>query len=469
MIRKTKFFSGKKIIALAIFFAVFFFGLVWAAIVPGGSEAPDEDQHVAMVVFLKNNQRIPVFDKEEGLIKTSFSPQLWTTKFRTGAYYSQAYNSPVSYLPFLIFDGSAGNAKPPMRAVSSFFIAFFAFFLFLALCNIGSKKIQDAAIVTLFIALIPQVIFSTGYVNIEPFALFASALAFYFLTAILAGKNRPKDFLWLGLSLGLLAFCKANYLILALFFGFIAIAAIITSKEKIKSILALILPLLVLDGWWWLRNIRLYRDPIIINFISKNLSAAAPSWFLPPGKGGYNILTILFQRDFTRNAFLGFFAALGRLDIFLPTVFYVLFYLIIILITIWALHSNKQNKKTILIVISILLLFLVNLLIFANKNLLDFSPQGRHLFPMLTPLAWILFLGLAKIKSRVPKIAVLVFSFSATIWSLGSVYLNYKARGASLRENVGFFSIPAVAAFLLVSVAAFVVLLFIIFKTGDNE
>ena len=32
---------------------------------PVGSEAPDEGQHIQMIYFLKNNRRIPVFDREK--------------------------------------------------------------------------------------------------------------------------------------------------------------------------------------------------------------------------------------------------------------------------------------------------------------------------------------------------------------------------------------------------------------------
>ncbi len=470
MAEKVNSSQRKKFFALAIFLLVFFFGLIWAVVVPTG-EGPDEKQHVSMINFLRQQKRIPVFDQEENLIKTTYVPQLWTEKFRTGAYYSQAFNSPLSYLPFLSLssDKSSAEAKSPMRIASGFFIALFAVFLFLALANFQPKKISAAAIITIFITLVPQVIFSAGYVNIEPIGLFFSALAFYFLTLIISGKNQPVNYLFLGLALGLLALCKANFLALVIFFAFIALAKIYLSKnslkQKIYNLAVIAVPALTLNAWWWTRNIRLYGDPIITNYIGKKVAASGPEWFLPPVKAGYNIFTIIWQPDFAQNTFLGFFAALGKLDIFLPTIFYILFFLISVML----FFSAALAKKNRVLVFLVLLLFVANFLIFANKNLVDFSPQGRHLFPMLVPLAWIFYLGAAKIKNIVVKILIFGFSVSAAIWSLAVVYFKYKAQGASLHENAGPFSIPLLFVYTIIAAIVFVILAINLFKIRNND
>ncbi|TSC94116.1 MAG: hypothetical protein Athens101428_428, partial [Candidatus Berkelbacteria bacterium Athens1014_28] len=66
--------------------AVFFGGLVWAAIVPAGNEAPDEGAHAEMIYFLKTEKRIPIFNREPKLSVLHFEKSQLS-----GAYYSMAY------------------------------------------------------------------------------------------------------------------------------------------------------------------------------------------------------------------------------------------------------------------------------------------------------------------------------------------------------------------------------------------
>ena len=55
-----------------LFGLVFSLSYIWQAIVPVGSEAPDEGQHIQVIYFLKNNQRIPVFDQDRKVTHVLF-------------------------------------------------------------------------------------------------------------------------------------------------------------------------------------------------------------------------------------------------------------------------------------------------------------------------------------------------------------------------------------------------------------
>jgi hypothetical protein len=281
----------------------------------------------------------------------------------------------------------------------------------------------------------PQVIFSAGYLNIEPIALFLSALSFYLLTCIYKDRNIILYILF-GMSLGLLALCKANYLVLVLSLGLYSIYNLSTDTKlkfqgKIIRFLSIIAPVLLLNAWWWIRNYSLYHDPIIFNYIQNLIIKEAPPWFSPPKNSGFNIFSIFFKSDFAKYGYGGFYAGLGGANIFLPLIFYVLFYVTLFLGFILSIYRSIFNKKLRVLIYGSALVLALNLLLFGYKNLSDFSPQGRHFFPMIPIVALLLFLGFEKIKSKIPMVTILFFSIFASIYSLILLINNYFVFGTA--------------------------------------
>ena len=466
-------------IAILLFLTAFFFSLVLIYIIPTGDFAPDESSHLKMVEFLAKEKRLPVFDKVEDLGPLIFQPQLWNEKFRTGAYYSMAYNSPLSYFGYVLIYNLAPNFGNRggiilLRILSALYFAGFSLFLFLALLKINPRKVIQSASLAFFAAFIPQVIFSGSYINIEPFALLLSAISFYLLVWLKSNASASKLLLF-GLSLGMLSLTKTNYLALVVTFLALALFFIWPHYQKNRrrffDLLLVISPILLSNIFWWLRNLKLYDDPLIINFIQERIKITRPEWFLPPGEAGYNTLSIIIQPDFSRNTFLGFYAALGRLDIFFPSIFYIIFYLIVFgLISTSIFHSAKDFVKgkrgEFLFQFTIILFIAINFLIFANKNLLDFSPQGRHLFPMLLPIFYLLYNGLKILPQRFSKaLSTFLVSFSSFSVIFGAWLMLDRYHNGYLEPTINRL-IPAVLALIFLSL--FLRQLIIIAK-GENE
>jgi len=420
-----------------LFVLIFSFSYVWQAIVPVGSEAPDEGQHIQMIYFLKNNRRIPVFDREKDIFKTFF----FKTGLYGGVYYSMAYNSPLSYLPFVPFaqgktDSGGKTVVLPLRLISGLFIGLFSVFLFLALFNFNRRKFFSALGVSLFISLIPQLIFTSAYVNIEPIALFLSALSLYFLSLIFL-YAKPLDYLFFGISLGFLALCKANYLIVVCYLGVIALWQLLRAaapvRQKIINIVLIGLPIFALNYWWWVRNIKLYHDPIIINHISAMIRNTSPDWFITPAKAGVNFFTIFNFMEASRSIFSGFYAYFGALKILLPLFFYYAFYIALIVIVLVGLRFIiKKNRRDLLLFLFSIFIILLDFSIFINKNLTDFSPQGRHLFPLLIPLSVMIILSLKNWPEKPRKYflsSLIVVGFVANFFSVLYLVRDYFISG----------------------------------------
>jgi len=415
-------------IALALFLLIFSFGVIWALIVPGNNEAPDEASHLNMINFLKTERRIPVFNNEPKIIPTQYNPGLLS-----GAYYSMAYNSPLSYLPYLLFNKQSSISKPaifPQRLVSSLFIAGFSLLLFLALCRLKPEKQAAALATTLFISLIPEIIYVAGYINIEPIALFMAALTFYLYTFL--RPDQFKNYLYFGLSLAILALMKANYYI---FIGYLVLLMLadltdrLERPQRFQKYLWLLIIFVGLNSWWWWHNWGLYHDPLIISYIKREIVDKAPEWFKSMRDQGYNQITIFTNHYFYQFTFKGFFANLGGANIFLPIYFYWLFYATLIVFVAKAGRVLGESRKYYL---SFAIITVAALAYFANKNLDDFSPQGRHLFPLLIPLAVIIFYGLSDIREKFQKwwrLGLPIFALVSSLYGLFLTIDQYYVKG----------------------------------------
>lgn len=473
-------YSLKFRLGILLFLSALFFSLVWIFVLPVGDFGPDETSHLQMIEFLAKNKKVPVFDSEEDLSSLNFESQLWNDKFRTGAYYSMGYNSPLSYLPYLtVYQQATGQSRGNilfLRAINCLILASFSLVLFLFLLRLDDKNLRISASLAFFITFIPQIIFSASYVNIESIALLFSALSLYYLTGV--QKNPLSiDSLFLGISLGLLSLCKVSYLALVGPIYLLAYILIWSSAkkvhDKIASSLFVVIPTLFLTAWWWIRNLSLYQDPLIINFIQDKIKATRPDWFLPPGEAGYNALTIIAQPDFFRNTFLGFFAALGRLDIFLPNLFYVGFYIIVMSLLFFSVYRaiiglKKDGEKLYFgLVFAIVVLLVINFYLFTQKNLLDFSPQGRHLYPMLLPITWLLYNGIKVLGKKAKKFIAITLVFFATLssfWALWLLIDRYWPAGLDITINRAALTITS-----LVFIVLFISQILLIGKNNGKE
>lgn len=402
---------------------------------PLDGEGPDEPQHLAVIRQIAKEKQLPVFHHSD----ITFSPGLLS-----GAYYPMTYNSAFNYLFYLPVSGlnqdKGVSAILYYRLISSLLLALFSATLFLGLTKIKPTNLRISLTVTLFISLIPQVLFSGGYVNIEPVALLFSALVFYFLQNYLERKTF-KSALLLGVFAGLLALCKVNYFIwlaTALLIALVAIYKNHHGRERLYSVLALLLPIITINAYWWLRNYQLYGDPLIVNYISDQIRINAPDWFAPPAVRGYNIFSILFEANFIKFTYLGFFASLGGAIIFLPIIVYYIFYLLLFSPVVLALYNSFQLRSNRLQVAFLFLLIWLSLLYFANKNLTDFSPQGRHLFPLLFVFAWLMYLGLCRLKNRFLISISPLFSLVAAIYSLWFMVDRFYVKGSGYVSSSNF-------------------------------
>ena len=116
-------------------------------------------------------------------------------------------------------------------------------------------------------AFTPMVVFISASVNNDNLAVLLSSLGLWMLVRISNHKsqitNPLREYLPLGIVLGLAALTKSQALALAPLTALVVTVRAVRRRswrEFVTGGLATALPLLLIAGWWYLRNLRLYGD-----------------------------------------------------------------------------------------------------------------------------------------------------------------------------------------------------------------
>ncbi|NIN63294.1 MAG: hypothetical protein GTO63_00965, partial [Anaerolineae bacterium] len=123
-----------------------------------------------------------------------------------------------------------------------------------------------------FNAFLPQFLFISGVVNNDNLATTLSSLALLVVVKILKGARLYRNFLLLGALVGLGVLAKAS--LLNFFVIVIIVIGLVLWQERREKGLALlvrrgaillglvVVPFLLIAGWWFIRNQILYGDPL---------------------------------------------------------------------------------------------------------------------------------------------------------------------------------------------------------------
>ncbi|HET91965.1 MAG TPA: DUF2142 domain-containing protein [Chloroflexi bacterium] len=124
-------------------------------------------------------------------------------------------------------------------------------------------------------AFIPLVVFIAGSVNNDNLVVPLSSLALLMLLRLLRRPSLEADprsslvaYLALGVVLGLAALTKSSSLALALLTALVVTVRALRGRSWTEFLVggaATALPLLLVAGWWFLRNWQLYGDPLGLN------------------------------------------------------------------------------------------------------------------------------------------------------------------------------------------------------------
>lgn len=411
-------------------------GLLWTLVIPI-FEKPDEIHHYAYVRYVTDNKRIPIqgtsnppFVEEE-----SQQPPLYYLVLSTANYALDRLGISDPMIPewsglvnpkgpirtgeekrfWLSPDGSTVAARGTSRILIlrliSLAIALLAVpFLIWTMDGLHAYTFWPKLLLIILFTSLPQMTFIfTSVTNDVALVLFSSVVLFFMLSRDIS--QRKEAFL-LGAAYCLCIYSKQT----ALTMMPVVIAAPLIRFGNIKrariASLLIFLSILIIVGPMYIRNHLIYGD-----FLARQeIIDPAFYWWNIDKK---SLLSYYFLFEFPRTVTTSFIGQFGFLGIYLPTVMYIVYLLILVagilsesiffifgLLRLWPVSQTKDHSSDgALVAQSTIMLSLIVLavvgLVFYNTQVTQ--PQGRLLFVAAPSIFVMVARGLARLIGYVPS------------------------------------------------------------------
>ncbi|OQY90071.1 MAG: hypothetical protein B6D41_09990 [Chloroflexi bacterium UTCFX4] len=264
----------------------------------------------------------------------------------------------------------------------------------LVLTRRGAEGEVLAIFAASFVAFNPMFLFISASVNNDSLAaLLATAAIFLCVQLVTRGATNLRAFV-LGIIVGLAILTKVSNLAL----GIVGMSVLAYCAWKQKSVrrllvssLLFLLPIFVLDAWWFARNYFLYGDVTAFNV-----------WLqIAGGRPPQTLLGLLNEFQGFRISFWGNF---GGVNIIAPEWVYTALDLFSLLALIGIIIGALRRTLPALWWIPALQVAVVFIALI-RWTLLTYASQGRLMFPAIASISILFALGLYEIAYRVSRIA----------------------------------------------------------------
>lgn len=401
-------FSAKtnNAIKMALLFLFIFVCMSFFVFVQPFGDGPDEINRFKVVTYIENHGRIPAGDDPEIILD--------------GYGASYAFQPILTYMidGFLLRALSFLSLSFPAKLIIARYVnvifGLVAAFYTVKLSKLLFKDEMIASLFSLAVILLPQNIFIYTYVNTDGAALMAVTIMLY---GLIRGYKENFDVrslvsISLGIVICLLSYYNCYGYILV---TFVAFMAYFIHNKDIKGMFKKGLPIagivILLAGWWFIRNAILYNGDVFALTARKAcaLDTGDPAWLLQMSKTykneGYSLFYMLFHSSYLPLVWRSFIAMFGPMLI--PTHHYVyiafalLFYACILGLFL-PYKSTKydgfsKNQKSILRITLIVGALIPAVLAIFYSYSWDFQPQGRYYLPCLIPFFFLLTSGMEKL------------------------------------------------------------------------
>lgn len=382
-------------ILLALIFVIYFLLVYWySSLIPLG-KGVDEEAHFLYVEDIRDLKTLPILQVPHKGHYESHQPPLF-----------YLLSLPIAFL-------GGENWRIWGRWFSSIVVAVGGFICYLA----GKRLFGDNKTLYLgapaFLLFLPgNIAISAGFTN-DTLAQALFALAIYFFI-----KNEKMNWLWAGIATAGAILSKLNCMVLVPSALLVLILSLKSEDRDtvLRKFIFFLAPILLLSGWWFVRNKLLYGDFLGWRIFQKAFdSSPHPSYFLEKGFSWVD-----YWRLVLITCYASFWTPLIKLR-FLPWGYYFLPGIFSCLAFIGFLKWLKEDENNRLILILIALSFFFLFLSFLRFNLYFFEAQGRYLYPALSAFALLYCGGLGRLN----KFLLLIFIFYLLILALASSSILY--------------------------------------------
>ncbi len=408
-----------------------FLGLVggYAALTPP-FEAPDAGAHYSYIVHLRQTRSLPSIDEEHAAISHQLVQQ-------PPLYYGLAAlasaGTPVErgmdllrpnpqYLKGLTFRATATVHEAPWEARLPVWIARLVSALggVLALCAtfLLARTLFPGETILAFaaasiVAFNPRFLFSAATITNDAWAAGTATLAMWLLVRAAAAPERTWGWWWAGCALGVAALTKYSNLAL----GLPALFILLTALRRNGRAMALPAGAFTVAGFWYARNLWLYHQPVPL----APMLAALPDLARPQPLSFEQMLAQLplVQQSFWGEFGYGVLSPPHILQTMQIVTLMAPVGLLICALRLTLRHRSQPSsdcagRTTFALALSLLWTVGILLSFFNWMRLVNFTAQGRLLYPAIAPIALLLALGwraLLPARLRRPMLAMIPVLF----------------------------------------------------------
>jgi len=400
-----------RIIALLVTFTLL--AGAYSVVVPL-YEAPDEPAHFEYVRYLVKERRLPA--QKEGWLSEAHQPPLY---YAIAALVSSVadFDDPTGAIrlnPKFVWGGHGAEHNAALHGTAETFpyrgIALAAhlsrlasvlsgavtvFFTYALAKEIFPNKKYLALLAAALVAFNPQFLFISGVVNPDSMVTMWSTIALWQMVRLLKKPLSWKGWMLLGLLIGLAVLSKSS----AFTLGLMAAGVLLITARRQRSwsllwkgALATGGAFAVVSGWWFVQNQLLYGDPLGWQFFLKVYAVhLRESPFIWTGIG-----------RFVWTQFRSYWAVFGWMTVTAPGWFYAaILALYALSLAGWGRWAVRRGWSDLEAVQRYGLVTLVAFPLLQEAYQLRavtiFNPawyQGRHVFPIVAPVAILLAAGL---------------------------------------------------------------------------
>jgi 4-amino-4-deoxy-L-arabinose transferase-like glycosyltransferase len=417
------------IFILVVFIAL---GVTYSVITPL-FEAPDEVWHYLYVQNLTSGQGLPVLTGRQGTLldqKEAHQPPLYYALGAALTFWIDSSNLPqvAQRNPFAAIGApsSDGNKNVVLHGTDDEFpyhgAALAVHIVRLLSVLLGAATVTATYMLArelfpeqrwlaegsaAFVAFNPQFLFVSGAVSNDALVTTLSAWTLVLLVRVIKTGLTPMRVVVLGLLIATATLSKlAGLGLLPLAILVIGIAA--WRRRSLGMFLAanaaLIAIVAIFDGWWFVRNVQLYGDPLasaamVAVFGTRKIAPTPP-----------DLLRELIEAD------ISFWAVFGWMNVLADEIVYVFVRLLPLLallgfiVTVWhnRYHSSRITHYVLHLAIVVLWMVIVTASLVQWTSQVT-GPQGRLLFPALPAIALFLVLGISQLVARAWRPRLIAF------------------------------------------------------------
>ena len=372
--------------------------------------------HLSMGVGADERMRfqIPKYIFNHGKLPTLFDKSIIDEKYG----FSYAAQPCLPYMIGAVFMRIAsmvgisnGHLFYAARLVSVLSGVLFVFIVMKIVDQLFDDKISKRIMVGL-ILFWPQLCFTFAYVNCDSVALVGVSIMILAWIKGIKSKWSIKDCVCLaiGISIVALSYINGFGFVLASIFVFIA-SFVWCNKDENKYKKMILRGLLIceivllLAGWFYIRNIYLYHDLFgsnVINELSMKYAASGQSLVESHQKAMSYMGNIKGIALWFALSIMGFFGGFGHMGNVFPRIVYLVVLILAIIIAVFATKSIVKRTSIIksrrIVEIGLVCGLIITVVLSLIYSFRDYQPQGRYLLPASITFAYFMTLGLGEIR-----------------------------------------------------------------------